>query len=168
MELNEILIVRYRMYIIWKVTWVNSFRCAEDQACEHFKILLFYSKLPTLLKTYNINSLGQFIINITTRAFDQAQLMFLFSLHTKQNQTKHGNHASRKSYKQISVFILVKPSSFEELLGFHIPLILTNTQEFMTFSFGEVVNTIIVKYFNSTEHYLLTSGNFILTSSEFQ
>lgn len=126
-----------------KVKWVNSFRCAEDQACGHFKIY-FTQKLPTLLKTYKINSKGQFIINITTRAFDQTQLVFLFSLHTKPNQTKHGNHASRKSYKQISVFILVKPSSFEELLGFHIPLILTNTQEFMTFSFEKVVNTIIV------------------------
>lgn len=131
------------------------------------KYYYFTPKLPTLLKTYKINSQDQFIINITTRAFDQTQLVFLFSLHTKPNQTKHGNHASRKSYKQISVFILVKPSSFEELLGFHIPLILTNTQEFMTFSFEKVVNTIIVKYFNSTEHYLHTTGSFILTSSKF-
>lgn len=168
MEVNEILIVRYRMYIIWKVTWVNSFRCAEDQACGHFKILVFYSKIINVIKNIQDKfSQGQFIINITTRAFDQTQLVFLFSLHTKPNQTKHGNHASRKSYKQISVFILVKPSSFEELLGFHIPLILTNTQEFMIFSFGEVVNTIIVKYFNSTEHYLHTTGSFILDSSNF-
>lgn len=107
------------------------------------------------------------MINITTRAFDQTQLVFLFSLHTKPNQTKHGNHASRKSYKQISVFILVKPSSFEELLGFHIPLILTNTQEFMTFRLEKVVNTIFVQYFNSTEHYLHTTGSFVLTSSKF-
>lgn len=129
------------------------------------KYYYFTQKLPTLLKTYKISSQGQFIINITTRAFDQTQLVFLFSLHTKPNQTKHGNHANRKSYKQISVFILVKPSSFEELLGFHIPLILTNTREFMTFSFGKVVNTIIVKYFNNTEHYLHTTGSFVLTSS---
>lgn len=97
--------------------------------------------------------------------------MFLFSLHTKTKQTKHGNHANRKSYKPISVFVLVKPSSFVELLGFHIPLILINEQEFKTFglvNIAKVVNTItVVEYFNNTEHYLTHYWKFFLTDSKF-
>lgn len=73
------------MYIIWKVTRVNRFVVLKIKPVNISKYYYFTPKLPTLLKTYKINSQHQFIINITTRAFDQTQCSY--SLYTR-NQIK--------------------------------------------------------------------------------
>lgn len=77
------------MYIIWKVTWVNSFRCTEDQACGHFKILIFYSKITNVINNiqdkltrsvYNKHNYESFWSN-------SVSVLILFTHETKSNKT---------------------------------------------------------------------------------